>query len=201
MPSEKPEDLYENAPFGYLSMSRDGRILTANHTMLDWTGYTLEQLSSKRIVDLLTVPTRILYETSYAPLLSMSGSFDGISVDLRTASGGTIALVEQGDTISIDIPNRTLRLEVTEIFLEAEYGRIQVSDLTNNQSEFTRLSAPRGNATRPKYRVNYGMRITEVDSKGAVVGDPLTNVVRDEIRRIGRARRYSAAVLVPAPAP
>jgi PAS domain-containing protein len=32
------EDLFENAPCGYISAQPDGRILRVNHTFLDWTG-------------------------------------------------------------------------------------------------------------------------------------------------------------------
>ncbi len=46
-----------------------------------------------------------------------SGGTSGLSighVSPEAAAGGTIALVEDGDTISIDIPNRSIRLEVDE---------------------------------------------------------------------------------------
>jgi len=35
-PAEDFEDLYENAPCGYLSLAPDGHIAKANKTLADW---------------------------------------------------------------------------------------------------------------------------------------------------------------------
>jgi dihydroxy-acid dehydratase len=50
-----------------------------------------------------------------------SGGTSGLSighVSPEAAGGGLIALVEDGDTISIDIPNRSIRLEVDDLVLD-----------------------------------------------------------------------------------
>jgi signal transduction histidine kinase len=66
------QELYDIAPCGYLRARADGSIEAANATFLEWTGYSLEELTSgKRLPDLLTVPGRIFYETQFAPLLHM----------------------------------------------------------------------------------------------------------------------------------
>ena len=50
------DDLYENAPCGYLSTLLDGRIAKINTTLLDWLGYQREDLVGRRYFsDLLTV--------------------------------------------------------------------------------------------------------------------------------------------------
>ncbi len=41
-----------------------------------------------------------------------SGSFHRRDVSPEAASGGTIALIEDGDTIAIDIPNRSIQLQL-----------------------------------------------------------------------------------------
>jgi dihydroxy-acid dehydratase len=71
----------------------------------------------------------MLYPTSYLKALGLgkvcalitdgrfSGGTSGLSighVSPEAASGGAIALVQDGDTISIDIPNRRLTLDVSE---------------------------------------------------------------------------------------
>jgi dihydroxy-acid dehydratase len=51
-----------------------------------------------------------------------SGGTSGLSVghvSPEAAAGGTIALVEDGDTIVIDIPSRSIRVEVDDSVLEA----------------------------------------------------------------------------------
>ncbi len=90
MPSSElsAEDLYENAPCGYLSSTPDGRIVRVNATFLRWTGYASEDLVGvRRFQDLLTAGGRIYHETHYAPLLRMQGSVREIAADIVTADG------------------------------------------------------------------------------------------------------------------
>jgi phosphoserine phosphatase RsbU/P len=82
------EDLYDNAPCGYLSTLADGTIARVNATLLGWLGHGREELVGRhRLSDLLTVGGRIYYETHLAPLLVMQGEVGGIALDLRTAGG------------------------------------------------------------------------------------------------------------------
>ncbi|HEU4321982.1 MAG TPA: PAS domain-containing sensor histidine kinase [Roseiflexaceae bacterium] len=82
------EDLYENAPCGYISTLPDGTFAKINRTFLTWTGYPQEALLGKmRFQDLLTLPGKIFYETHYAPLLLMQGAAQEIAFDLCCANG------------------------------------------------------------------------------------------------------------------
>jgi phosphoserine phosphatase RsbU/P len=81
------QDLYENAPCGYLSLRPDGRIDRANKTLLEWTGYAADDLASMRLSDLLNMAGRIFFETHVSPLLRMQGFFDEFVLDLLTKEG------------------------------------------------------------------------------------------------------------------
>ncbi|MGO1583744.1 MAG: dihydroxy-acid dehydratase, partial [Actinomycetaceae bacterium] len=57
-----------------------------------------------------------------------SGGTSGLSighVSPEAAAGGVIALVEEGDTVSIDIPRRSLRLEVDDAELERRRAALE----------------------------------------------------------------------------
>ncbi len=85
---DNPEDLYDNAPCGYLSSRPDGTIAKVNQTFLTWTGYRTDELVGKRrFQELLTVGGRIYYETHYGPLLQMQGEARQIAVDIVCADG------------------------------------------------------------------------------------------------------------------
>ncbi|HEY3881875.1 MAG TPA: SpoIIE family protein phosphatase [Trebonia sp.] len=85
---DSAEDLYENAPCGYLSTLPDGRIARVNATLLNWLGYTRHQLVGQRYFsDLLTAGGRLYHETHFAPLLTMRGEIGGVALELRTADG------------------------------------------------------------------------------------------------------------------
>jgi sigma-B regulation protein RsbU (phosphoserine phosphatase) len=85
---DNPEDLYENAPCGYLSTTLDGTIVKVNATFLRWTGFAAADLvGSRTFAELLTVGGRIFHETHYAPLLRMQGRVREIAVDVVCADG------------------------------------------------------------------------------------------------------------------
>jgi PAS domain S-box-containing protein len=91
---ESPEELYEQAPCGYVSTFPDGTFIRVNQTFLDWTGYARNDLLGvRRFQDLLTVGGRIFYETHIAPLLHMQGSVNEIALDLVSRGGQRLPIL------------------------------------------------------------------------------------------------------------
>lgn len=91
---DSAEDLYENAPCGYLSTLLDGQIAKINGTLLTWLGYDRADLvGRKRFADLLTVGGKLYHETHFAPLLAMQGRVSGIALELRAAAGGRLPVL------------------------------------------------------------------------------------------------------------
>lgn len=87
------EDLFENAPCGYLTLAADGRISKANATLVAWTGYAADQLIGRRLHQFLNMAGRIYYETHVAPLLRMQGFFHEFALDFETAAGERLAVI------------------------------------------------------------------------------------------------------------
>lgn len=85
---ESIEDLYENAPCGYLSILPNGTFVKVNKTFLNWIGHTAEELlHKKKFQDLLPIGGKIYYETHYSPLLQMQGFANEINFELRGKTG------------------------------------------------------------------------------------------------------------------
>jgi sigma-B regulation protein RsbU (phosphoserine phosphatase) len=83
------EELYQHAPCAYLSTLPDGRIIRANHTLLEWLGRTSDWVvGARRFPELLTIGSRIYYETHYSPLLQIQGFVNEIALEMRRADGG-----------------------------------------------------------------------------------------------------------------
>jgi sigma-B regulation protein RsbU (phosphoserine phosphatase) len=93
MLTEDLEDLYENAPCGYVSLGPDGRIVKSNLTLSNWLGFARGELLGKRLRDLLTVAGSIFYETHFAPLLRMQGFFHEVALDLVRKDGTKLAVL------------------------------------------------------------------------------------------------------------
>lgn len=87
------EDLYENAPCGYMSLQPDGRIIRANVTLSAWVGFSREELCGKRFHDLLNISGRIFFETHFAPLLRMQGFFNEVALDFIAKDGARIPVL------------------------------------------------------------------------------------------------------------
>lgn len=82
-PEESFEELYENAPFGYLSTGPGGTIIRVNQTFLTMSGHDRETvLGGIRMQDLLTLPGRIFYDTHFAPLVRIQGFVREIACDI-----------------------------------------------------------------------------------------------------------------------
>jgi PAS domain S-box-containing protein len=86
---EDLEELFENAPCGYVSARPDGRINKVNRTLASWLGYGQDQLIGRRFQDLLNIAGKIYYETHFAPLLRMQGFFNEVALDL-VGQGGKV---------------------------------------------------------------------------------------------------------------
>jgi sigma-B regulation protein RsbU (phosphoserine phosphatase) len=87
------EDMFENAPCGYITLLTNGRVARVNKTLLGWTGLTADQMVGKRFSDFLNMAGRIYYETHIAPLLRMQGFFNEFALDMLTANGEPVQMI------------------------------------------------------------------------------------------------------------
>ena len=88
------DDLYDNAPCGFLSTGLDGTIAKINTTLLGWLGQTRDEVvGRRRFIDLMAVGSRVYHETHFAPLLRMQGQVSGIALELRTADGSLLPVL------------------------------------------------------------------------------------------------------------
>ncbi|WP_155371026.1 PP2C family protein-serine/threonine phosphatase [Catellatospora vulcania] len=88
------DDLYDNAPCGNLSTLLDGTVAKINATLLQWLGYTRDEVVGiRRFADLLTVGGKLYHETHYAPLLALQGEIAGIALELRAKDGSRLPVL------------------------------------------------------------------------------------------------------------
>jgi sigma-B regulation protein RsbU (phosphoserine phosphatase) len=87
------QDLFENAPCGYLTIGPDGHITKVNATLAAWTGFPPDKFVGRRLHQFLNMAGRIYYETHIAPLLRMQGFFHEFALDFETADGGRLSVI------------------------------------------------------------------------------------------------------------
>ncbi|MET9595518.1 SpoIIE family protein phosphatase [Streptomyces sp. NPDC006516] len=139
LPQDSAEDLYENAPCGYLSTLLDGRIVKVNGTLLRWLGHRREELvGRKRFSDLLTIGGRLYHETHFAPLLQMQGEVSGIALELKAADGGRLPVLVTS-TLKLGPDGEPLLIRTT--LLDARDRRTYERELLRARQEAERERA------------------------------------------------------------
>ncbi|OUJ74266.1 PAS domain-containing sensor histidine kinase [Hymenobacter crusticola] len=110
---ENLEDLYEHAPCGYCSCLPDGTLVKLNHTLLNWLGYTREELVAHWCLqDLFTIGGRLHYETHCAPLLLLQDQVREISYTLRRKDGSTLPVLMSAVLVR-DLDQQPLVVRIT----------------------------------------------------------------------------------------
>jgi serine/threonine protein kinase len=125
LPAEGLDELYDEAPCGYLSVLPGGAIARVNRTFLSWTGYTAEELyTSRRFSTLLTMPAALLYETHCVPLIRLQGFISEIALDIRCRDGNPLpVLLSAAAKRDAAGELRTLRLVIMNAPRRREYER------------------------------------------------------------------------------
>jgi PAS domain S-box-containing protein len=89
--AEPLQTFFDAAPCGLLSAASNGTVLAVNDTFLTWTGYDRDALvGSRHFDDLLTLPSRMYFETHYWPLLNIQGFVHEVALDLRRSNGSVL---------------------------------------------------------------------------------------------------------------
>jgi len=92
--ADSAEDLFEDAPCGYITTRVDGTLLKVNRTFESWLGLPREKLlNDVRFQDLLSPGGRIYHETHLSPLLQMQGAVRGIAAELVRSDGSRLAVL------------------------------------------------------------------------------------------------------------
>src|SRR6185437_6320569 len=84
---ESFEDFFEKSLCGFIVTNAKGIIVRGNEKVIQWSGYSNEELKNKRFSDLLSIGGKVYYETHLFPLLRMQGFFDEVMLEIVHTSG------------------------------------------------------------------------------------------------------------------
>ncbi|MDO7874086.1 PAS domain-containing sensor histidine kinase [Hymenobacter sp. ASUV-10] len=136
---QNAEELYEQAPCGYCSCLPDGTLVKLNQTLLDWLGYTREELVARQgLQQLLTMGGALHFELHGMPLLLLQGYVRELSYELRRKNGTTQAVLLNA-TLLRDTDGSPLvaRLTMFDITARRQYELelLQAKQLADSQRE------------------------------------------------------------------
>jgi diguanylate cyclase (GGDEF)-like protein/PAS domain S-box-containing protein len=137
------EQLYQQAPCGYLVLADDGTISAVNDTFLHWTGHRREDLVGTGFQRLLPVGDRILFSTHCQPQLAMVGAVAEIVIDVTGSDGARrAALLTAARTPATDTAPASTRVIVFSAHERRSYEQELVAALHRaEESEARRASA------------------------------------------------------------
>jgi PAS domain S-box-containing protein len=87
------DPLLDAAPCGFLSFADDGIIGLVNASLLDMLGHDREDLVGRHVEHILTVGSRIFFQTHWFPMLQLHGRAEEIFLMLRSKSGDQIGVL------------------------------------------------------------------------------------------------------------
>jgi PAS domain S-box-containing protein len=81
------DDLLNRAPCGFIAFTDDGTITLANATLAGMLGLATEELVGRSVETILTLPSRIFYQTHIFPLLRIEEEVREVYITLRGPDG------------------------------------------------------------------------------------------------------------------
>lgn len=102
------DDFYEHSLSGYISTNPRGEIIRVNPKITEWLALENEQLLGKKITGILSVGSRIFYETHLSPLLKIKGFFEEVAAELLLPDGAKMQVLINGYAQKDDTGNPLL---------------------------------------------------------------------------------------------
>lgn len=122
--TEHSEDLFQNAPCGYLSMQADGEIVNINNTLLTWLNFTRKEvINSKSFQDLLAIGGKMYFETHMMPLLQMQGEVREINIELKGKNKTVVPVLINGTKVQVNPEHTIYRLSIIDISQRKMYEK------------------------------------------------------------------------------
>jgi PAS domain S-box-containing protein len=85
--------LLEQAPCGFLTFAGDGTVLAVNSRLLETLGLSRDAVVGQPFEKLLTIPSRIFYQTHLLPMLKLQPAVEELFLTLRCGDGNDVAVL------------------------------------------------------------------------------------------------------------
>lgn len=134
------EELYHDAPVGYITTRVDDRITRVNRRFLEWTGFEEADVVDRRFVDLLDPATRVFYETRHVPVLHRDGETREVVLGIRCKDGRVMPiLINSVLVLGPDDKPRLVRSAIFDATERSQYERDLVAERRLAESAAARV--------------------------------------------------------------
>ncbi len=139
---ESAQELYQNAPCGFLIMRLDGCILDVNKTLLTWLGFKRNDVvGEKTFQDLLVKGGEIYFETYFIPLLQLQGEVTEINMELKGKGDIQMPVLINANKADKKSGNRSVfRMSLLDISHRKLYEKEIIKERKKAEDAMVRLS-------------------------------------------------------------
>ncbi|MDB5271841.1 MAG: domain S-box protein [Chitinophagaceae bacterium] len=131
------QDLYDNAPCGYHSLSSDGTVLEINHTLLKWLGYMREEIiGRKKIHELLSLDSIAIFQHHF-PLFQQQGFIYNVEFNFLRKDGTPLPVILNSSAI-LDEQGKFIKSRSTTFdYTEQKLAKDKINTLNQELEAFT----------------------------------------------------------------
>lgn len=90
---QEANQFFEESFSGFLITDDKNRIIRSSKRVSDWLRISAEEIKGKKFSDLLSIGSKIYFETHLSPLLKMQGYFEEILVELSGVAGKKLKIL------------------------------------------------------------------------------------------------------------
>lgn len=90
------EEFFDAALCGFIITDNEGIVVRTNRKVAKWLNINSESVIGTKVTNMLTVGSKIFFETHLWPMLRMQGHFDEIAVELKDTGSGKFPALMNG---------------------------------------------------------------------------------------------------------
>jgi diguanylate cyclase (GGDEF)-like protein/PAS domain S-box-containing protein len=162
------EDLFDNAPCGYVVANAEWVISAANATFATMCGYPANELVGRSLVELLTPGSQLFHETRHVPVLRLQGRADEIALSLQCADGTTVPALVNSVLMPVDGQPDEIRMALFDSTGRRDYERDLLAARRAAESSEARV--------RVLQQASSAFTLADTEER---LTEALTNTVRD----------------------
>ncbi|MEX0660201.1 MAG: ATP-binding protein [Balneolaceae bacterium] len=157
---ENAEDLYQNAPCGYLSIHPDGSIIEVNKTLLSWLNFKREELvDNKYFQEILGKGGEIYFETHLKPMLQIEGEISEINLELKGKGRIQIPVLINAKKVHQNTGDQPIyRFSVLDMSQRKLYENELIKERKNAEEAMTKLSQINVELERFTHRTSHDLQ-------------------------------------------
>jgi PAS domain S-box-containing protein len=171
--SDEIRDLYDNAPCGYHSLDKDGKFVTINNTLLQWLGYSREEVLEKlKFTDVIAHRDLETFKSNFSRFKETGAVYD-LEFHFVCRDGSEIPVLLSAVAVKDELGNFVKSRSTTFDNTQRKRADDKIKNLNHELEAFT-------------YSVSHDLRapLRSIDGYSQILQEDYNDKLDDEGRRV-----------------